>query len=257
MSVLKTVVAGIIVVAGLSSQAVMAKEWKEIRIATEGTYKPFSYIADGKLTGFDVDIANALCEKMQAKCTIVSQEWDGMIPGLMSGKYDATVASMSITPERQKKIDFTDKYYATPARFIAVKESEIKETTPESLKGITVGVQGSTSQASYLEDNFKGTEVKMYKTVDDANMDLANGRIDLVFSDAAILADWMKSADGACCKFVGGDVRDEKYFGVGKGIGVRKSDPDLRDRFNAAIKAIIADGTYDRINKKYFDFSIQ
>lgn len=257
MSVLKTVVAGIIVVAGLSSQAVMAKEWKEIRIATEGTYKPFSYIADGKLTGFDVDIANALCEKMQAKCTIVSQEWDGMIPGLMSGKYDATVASMSITPERQKKIDFTDKYYATPARFIAVKESEIKETTPESLKGITVGVQGSTSQASYLEDNFKDTEVKMYKTVDDANMDLANGRIDLVFSDAAILADWMKSADGACCKFVGGDVRDEKYFGVGKGIGVRKSDPDLRDRFNAAIKAIIADGTYDRINKKYFDFSIQ
>lgn len=257
MSVLKTVVAGIIVVAGLSSQAVMAKEWKEIRIATEGTYKPFSYIADGKLTGFDVDIANALCEKMQAKCTIVSQEWDGMIPGLMSGKYDATVASMSITPERQKKIDFTDKYYATPARFIAVKESGIKETTPESLKGITVGVQGSTSQASYLEDNFKDTEVKMYKTVDDANMDLANGRIDLVFSDAAILADWMKSADGACCKFVGGDVRDEKYFGVGKGIGVRKSDPDLRDRFNAAIKAIIADGTYDRINKKYFDFSIQ
>ena len=257
MSVLKTVVAGIIVVAGLSSQAVMAKEWKEIRIATEGTYKPFSYIADGKLTGFDVDIANALCEKMQAKCTIVSQEWDGMIPGLMSGKYDATVASMSITPERQKKIDFTDKYYATPARFIAVKESGIKETTPQSLKGITVGVQGSTSQASYLEDNFKDTEVKMYKTVDDANMDLANGRIDLVFSDAAILADWMKSADGACCKFVGGDVRDEKYFGVGKGIGVRKSDPDLRDRFNAAIKAIIADGTYDRINKKYFDFSIQ
>lgn len=257
MSVLKAVVAGIIVVAGLSSQAVMAKEWKEIRIATEGTYKPFSYIADGKLTGFDVDIANALCEKMQAKCTIVSQEWDGMIPGLMSGKYDATVASMSITPERQKKIDFTDKYYATPARFIAVKDSEIKDTTPESLKGITVGVQGSTSQASYLEDNFKDTEVKMYKTVDDANMDLANGRIDLVFSDAAILADWMKSADGACCKFVGGEVRDEKYFGVGKGIGVRKSDPELRDRFNVAIKAIIADGTYDRINKKYFDFSIQ
>lgn len=257
MSVLKAVVAGIIVVAGLSSQAVMAKEWKEIRIATEGTYKPFSYIADGKLTGFDVDIANALCEKMQAKCTVVSQEWDGMIPGLMSGKYDATVASMSITPERQKKIDFTDKYYATPARFIAVKDSEIKDTTPESLKGITVGVQGSTSQASYLEDNFKDTEVKMYKTVDDANMDLANGRIDLVFSDAAILADWMKSADGACCKFVGGEVRDEKYFGVGKGIGVRKSDPELRDRFNVAIKAIIADGTYDRINKKYFDFSIQ
>lgn len=257
MSVIKTVVAGIIVMAGLSSQAVMAKEWKEIRIATEGTYKPFSYIVDGKLTGFDVDIANALCEKMKAKCTIVSQEWDGMIPGLMSGKYDAIVASMSITPERQKKIDFTDKYYATPARFIATKDSDIKETTPASLKGVIVGVQGSTSQATYLEDNFKDTDVKMYKTVDDANMDLANGRIDLVFSDAAILSDWMKSSEGACCKFVGSDVRDEKYFGVGKGVGVRKSDTDLRDQFNAAIKAIIADGTFDRINKKYFDFSIK
>ena len=170
-----------------------------------------------------------------------------MIPGLMSGKYDAIVASMSITPERQKKIDFTDKYYATPARFIATKDSDIQETTPASL----------TSQATYLEDNFKDTDVKMYKTVDDANMDLANGRIDLVFSDAAILSDWMKSPEGACCKFVGGDVRDEKYFGVGKGVGVRKSDADLRDQFNAAIKAIIADGTFDRINKKYFDFSIK
>ena len=257
MSVIKVVLAGIMLVAGLSSQAAMAKEWKEIRIATEGTYKPFSYIANGKLTGFDVDIANALCEKMKAKCNIVSQEWDGMIPGLMSGKYDAIVASMSITPERQKKIDFTDKYYATPARFIATKDSDIQETTPASLKGVTVGVQGSTSQATYLEDNFKDTDVKMYKTVDDANMDLANGRIDLVFSDAAILSDWMKSPEGASCKFVGGDVRDEKYFGVGKGVGVRKSDADLRDQFNAAIKAIIADGTFDRINKKYFDFSIK
>ncbi|QGY33065.1 lysine/arginine/ornithine ABC transporter substrate-binding protein [Pantoea cypripedii] len=257
MFVLKSIVAGIILVGSLSSPAVMAKEWNEIRIATEGTYKPFSYIADGKLTGFDVDIANALCEKMKAKCTIVSQEWDGMIPGLMSGKYDAIVASMSITPEREKKIDFSDKYYATPARFITTKDSDIKETTPESLKGKTVGVQVSTAQATYLEDKYKGTDIKMYKTVDDADMDLANGRIDLVFSDAAILSDWMKSSDGLCCHFVGTEVRDQQYFGVGKGVGVRKSDSDLRDQFNAAIKAIIADGTFDRINKKYFDFSIK
>lgn len=257
MSILKLVATGLVAIAGLSSQAAMAKDWKEIRIATEGTYKPFSYIADGKLTGFDVDIANAMCEKMKAKCTIVSQEWDGMIPGLISGKYDAIVASMSITPEREKKIDFSDKYYATPARFITTKDSDIKETTPELLKGKTVGVQGSTAQATYLEDKYKGTDVKMYKTVDDANMDLANGRIDLVFSDAAILSDWMKSSDGACCQFVGAEVRDQQYFGVGKGVGVRKSDPELRDQFNAAIKAIIADGTFDRINKKYFDFSIK
>uniref|UniRef100_UPI000B236828 transporter substrate-binding domain-containing protein n=1 Tax=Enterobacter sp. IF2SW-P2 TaxID=1841144 RepID=UPI000B236828 len=122
--------------------------------------------------------------------------WDGMIPGVMSGKYDAIVASMSITPERQKKIDFTDKYYAPPARFIATKDSDIQEPTPASLQGVPDAVQGSTSQATYLEDNFKDSDVKKYKTVDDANMDLANGRIELVFSEAAILSDWMKTPAG-------------------------------------------------------------
>ncbi|PWC11099.1 amino acid ABC transporter [Brenneria roseae subsp. americana] len=257
MTTLSKLAVGVLVAAGLVSFQAGAKEWKEIRIATEGTYKPFSYIENGKLTGFDVDIANALCEKMQAKCSIVSQEWDGMIPGLMSGKYDAIVASMSITAERMKRIDFTDKYYATPARFIAAKDSEITTTSPEALKDVTVGAQGSTTQASYLEDKYKDTDVKLYKTVDDANMDLANGRIDLVFSDAAILSDWMKSKDGSCCKFVGEDVRDEKYLGEGKGVGIRKSDADLRDQFNTAIKEIIADGTFDKINQKYFDFSIK
>lgn len=251
------IIIGALLISGFVGQQASAKEWKEIRIATEGTYKPFSYVQDGKLTGFDVDIANALCDKMHAKCTIVSQEWDGMIPGLMSGKYDAIVASMNITPERLKQIDFSDKYYATPARFVTTKDSTLKGTTPDDLKGLIVGVQGSTSQATYLEDKYKGVNIKMYKTVDDATMDLANGRVDAVFSDAAILSDWLKTKDGSGSKFIGDDVRDEKYFGVGKGVGIRKSDTDLRDQFNVAIKAIIADGTFDKINKKYFDFSIK
>lgn len=250
-----TAVAIVASLAGFAGSA-SAKDWKEIRIATEGTYPPFSYIENGKLTGFDVDIAEALCAKIQAKCEVVSQEWDGMIPGLMSGKYDAIVASMAITDERKKKIDFTDKYYATPARFIAVKDSGITDTSPAGLKGKVIGVQGSTTQATYLEDKYKGADVKLYKTVDDADMDLANGRVDAVFSDSAILYQWLKTKDGGCCGFVGEEVRDQQYFGVGKGIGIRKEDADLRDKLNEATKAIIADGTYEKINKKYFPFSI-
>ncbi|MEE1865862.1 lysine/arginine/ornithine ABC transporter substrate-binding protein [Pseudomonas auratipiscis] len=229
---------------------------KNIRIATEGTYPPFSYLENGQLAGFDVDIANALCERIQAKCEIVSQGWDGMIPGLISGKYDAIVASMAITEERKQKIDFTNKYYATPARFIAEKNSGITDTSVEGMSGKVIGVQGSTTQGSYLEDFYKNSEVKIYKTVDDAAMDLANGRLDAVFSDSAILYPWLQTRIGSCCDFIGQEVRDEKYFGVGKGIGVRKEDQALRDQLNTAVSALVADGTYQRINQKYFPFAI-
>ncbi|WNN39201.1 lysine/arginine/ornithine ABC transporter substrate-binding protein [Pseudomonas inefficax] len=231
-------------------------EQKSLRIATEGTYPPFSYLENGQLTGFDVDIAKALCERIQARCEIVSQGWDGMIPGLMSGKYDAVVASMAITEERKQKIDFTDKYYATPARFIAEKSAGISDTSVAGMAGKVIGVQGSTTQGSYLEDFYKDSEIKVYKTVDDAAMDLANGRLDAVFSDSAILYPWLQTSLGTCCDFVGQEVRDDKYFGVGKGIGVRKEDQALRGELDTAIKALLADGTYQRINQKYFPFAI-
>ncbi|AUZ58569.1 Lysine-arginine-ornithine-binding periplasmic protein precursor [Pseudomonas sp. XWY-1] len=238
--------------AGLAS----AEEAREIRIATEGTYPPFSYLDKGKLTGFDVDIATAMCERMKVKCEIVSQEWDGMIPGLIAGKYDAIVASMNITEERKKKIDFSNKYYATPARFITVKDGGVSAIGAADLAGKSIGVQVSTTQSNYLEENYKDSDIKQYKTVDDAAMDLANGRIDAVFSDAALLYVWMKTKDGACCAFVGGDVVNEKYFGVGKGVGVRQGDVALREQFNKAIAELRADGTYEKINQKYFPFSI-
>ncbi|AUZ58559.1 Lysine-arginine-ornithine-binding periplasmic protein precursor [Pseudomonas sp. XWY-1] len=231
-------------------------EQKSLRIATEGTYPPFSYLENGQLSGFDVDIAKALCERIQARCEIVSQGWDGMIPGLMSGKYDAVVASMAITEERKQKIDFTDKYYATPARFIAEKNAGITDTSVAGMAGKVIGVQGSTTQGSYLEDFYKDSEIKVYKTVDDAAMDLSNGRLDAVFSDSAILYPWLQTSIGACCDFVGQEVRDDKYFGVGKGIGVRKEDQALRVELDTAIKSLLADGTYQRINQKYFPFAI-
>lgn len=226
-----------------------------IRIATEGVYPPFNYVENGELTGFDVDIAKALCAQMKAECTIVTQDWDGMIPGLMASKYDAIIASMAITAERKKKIDFTTKYYNTPAVFIAAKDSGITEVTPEALAGKAIGVQGSTTQATFLEAKYPGSDIRTYTSVDEASADLAAGRIDLVLSDKVILSAWMEKSGEGCCAIVGGDITDP-LFGEGKGIGVRKEDAALKAKFQAALDAILKDGEYQKINDKYFSFSI-
>ncbi|WP_429817375.1 transporter substrate-binding domain-containing protein [Ensifer sp. B1-9] len=227
-----------------------------IKIATEGVYPPFNYVEGGKLTGFDVDIANALCEKAKLKCEIVTQEWDGMIPALVAHKFDAIVASMNITEERKKKIDFTAKYYDTPAKFMAPKDAKITDISPAALAGKTIGVQGSTTQQNFLEAKYKDSTIKTYTTVDDASADLAAGRLDVVLSDKILLDEWLKkSSDGSCCELVGDDLRDP-LFGAGKGVGVRKEDTALRDKLDAALKDILADGTYKTINAKYFPFSI-
>lgn len=233
-----------------------AEDLTDVKIATEGVYPPFNYVEGGKLTGFDVDIANALCERAKLKCEIVTQEWDGMIPGLMAKKYDAIIASMNITEERKKKIDFTKKYYDTPAKFMATKEAKVTDVSPAALAGKSIGVQGSTTQQNFLEAKYKDSDIKTYAAVDDASADLAAGRIDLVLSDKVLLDAWLKkNADGACCEVVGDDLRDP-IFGEGKGVGVRKEDPELRDKFDTALKEILADGTYEKINAKYFPFSI-
>ncbi|ANL51036.1 amino acid ABC transporter substrate-binding protein (plasmid) [Rhizobium phaseoli] len=229
---------------------------KTVKIATEGVYPPFNYVENGKLTGFDVDIANALCEKAKLKCEIVTQEWDGMIPGLMANKYDAIIASMNITAERKKKIDFTTKYYDTPAKFMAPKDAKITDISPAALAGKSIGVQGSTTQQNFLEAKYKDSQIKTYATVDDASADLAAGRIDLVLSDKVLLDAWLKkSSDGSCCELVGGDLRDP-LFGEGKGVGIRQADTELKNKFQKAIDDIRADGTYEKINAKYFPFSI-
>jgi polar amino acid transport system substrate-binding protein len=233
-------------------------EGMKVRIATEGAYPPFNQKnADGSLSGFDVDIANALCEKMKAQCTIVAQDWDGIIPGLLAKKYDAIIASMSITDERKKTIDFSDKYYNTPARFIVGKTSGITDVSPEGLKGKTIGAQSSTIHANYLEAKYKaGSTLKLYSTQDEANADLAAGRLDAILADSIVELDFLNKKDGACCQFAGPDFKDPEFFGSGAGIGLRKEDTKLKEAFNAAIKEIIADGTYKKINDKYFPFSI-
>jgi len=137
-----------------------AKEWKTVRIGTEGAYAPFNFKdADGNLKGFEIDLGKALCEKMKVECTFVAQDWDGIIPALVAGKYDVIMASMSITDERKQAIDFSRPYYNTPSAFVAPKDAGLADNSAASLSGKSLGAQSSTIQASYLEQNYKDADI--------------------------------------------------------------------------------------------------
>ncbi|KEA65658.1 Lysine-arginine-ornithine-binding periplasmic protein precursor [Marinobacterium lacunae] len=224
----------------------------KIRIATEGAYAPFNMTNEqGEAVGFDVEIAKALCAEMKADCEIVTQDWDGIIPGLMGRKYDAIVASMSITEERLRVVDFTEPYYSNVLAYVGPKGKAL-DTSEAGLKGLTIGAQRATVAGQYLEDNLASVvNVKLYDTQDNAYLDLAAGRLDGLLSDKFPAYDWLNSADGEGFEFKGDDIDINDKIA----IAVRKGDP-LKDKFSAAIKAIVDNGTYAEINAKYFPFSI-
>ncbi|QNM98607.1 ABC transporter substrate-binding protein [Chitinimonas koreensis] len=251
----KTVLLGAIALA--MSVAASAKDWKEVRVAIDATYKPFTYkTPDGKPTGFDVDIANALCAEIKAKCVFVEQAWDGMIPGLNAKKYDAIISSMSITDERKKSVDFTDKYYNTPSR-VVVKLDKKVDGTPASLKGLKIGVLKGSTQEKYAKGELEssGVNVVPYEAQDQVYLDIKAGRLDGTVADTVeVYEGFLKTPDGKGYGFVGPVLNQPKYFGIGAGVAIRKSDTDLRDKLNAAIKAIRGNGVYKKINDKYFNF---
>lgn len=258
ISVKKLFSAVVIAALALGAAQAGAKEWKKVRIGVEGAYPPFSEVtADGKLVGFDIDIANALCEEMKVECELITQDWDGIIPALNARKYDAIVASMSITEERKQKVNFTNKYYNTPAKFVRKKGSGI-EITKEGLKGKIVGVQRATIHDNFVTEVYGDTvEVKRYGTQDEANLDMIAGRVDLLLADSvALLGGFIETEAGKDYEFVGPDFSDPKYFGEGAGIALRKGDDDLLQMFNQAIEAIRANGKYKAIQDKYFDFDV-
>ncbi|MCE0492841.1 ABC transporter substrate-binding protein [Vibrio salinus] len=246
-------------IAAVSTTGVaQAKDWKVVRFGTEGAYPPFNWTAaDGSLKGFDVDIANALCKQMQVKCKIVQQDWDGIIPSLLARKYDAIIAGMSITKERKKKVDFTDKYALMPNKFIAKKGTHIT-FTKAGLKGVKIGVQRSTTHDTYLTDNYGGSvDIVRYGSFDEAYLDLANGRISAVLGDASALEDGvLKKKGGENYQFVGPTLTDPKWFGDGFGIATRKQDKDLTAKLNKAIKALRENGEYKKIEAKYFNYDV-
>jgi lysine-arginine-ornithine-binding protein len=237
--------------------AAYAQDKRKVKIGTEGAYPPFNSIGtDGQLVGFDIEIAKALCAAANFECEFVVQDWDGIIPGLIAKKYDAIVASMSITDKRKEVVDFTDKYYATPAKFVAAKGAGF-DISPDGLAGMAVGVQRATVSEDFLRGEFPEADVRAYATQDEANADLVSGRLDLVLADAVpLLEGFLKTDAGQEFEFVGSDYFDPKYFGEGVGIAIRKGEDDLRLAFNEAIDKIRADGTYQAINAKYFDFDV-
>ncbi|MEY2683970.1 MAG: hypothetical protein RJA09_1114, partial [Pseudomonadota bacterium] len=221
-------------------------------------YEPFTFkTADGKPTGFDVDIAEAICAELKRKCVFVEQVWDSMIPGLQARKYDVIVSSLSITDDRKKVIDFSDKYYNTPSR-IVVKEGTAY-TGPASLKGKKIGVLKGSTQEKFALGELKpaGVSVVPYEAQDQVYLDIKAGRLDGTVADRVeVTGGFLNKPDGKGYAMVGPDLKEAKYFGIGVGVGMRKGQTELKNQVNTAIKNIRANGTYDKIAKKYFNFDV-
>ena len=220
-------------------------------------YPPFySQDSSGAWGGWEVEIINAICAEAKLECELTPIPWDGLIPALTSNKIDAIMNSMSITDERKKTIDFSDRYYAIQAAVVGPKDQQF-EATPEGLKGKVIGVQVSTTHSAYAKKHFTdAAEIKEYQTQDEANQDLVAGRIDATQADSIALDAFLKSDDGkVCCDLKGIVAHDDEVLGPGVGAGLRKGDA-LKDKINAAIKAIRASGKYQEITKKYFDHDI-
>lgn len=248
-----------ITVLAVSANVAHAKDWSTIRFGVDASYAPFeSKAPDGKLIGFDIDLGNEICKRLHAKCVWVESDFDGMIPALKAKKFDGILSSMSITPQRAAQIAFSSKLFNTPTRLVAKKGSTLLPT-PASLKGKSVGVEQGTIQETYAKAYWApaGANVVSYQNQDQVYADLQSGRLDATLQDA-VQADigFLKTPRGADYTFVGKDIDDEKTLGTGAGIGMRKEDADLVKKVDTAIAAMIKDGTYKKIESKYFAFDV-
>lgn len=226
---------------------------RPLRIAFDVPYEPFEYkTPDGELTGFEVELAKAMCQEMARECDFVVQAWDGIIPGLLARKYDAIMSSMSITEDRAKRVLFSDPYYRTPGAWFAKKDTNVDVTDKSAMKGQVVGVQRGTTMDKYVTENMNDlVEIKRYTTADDMTLDLESDRLDLVFVDYPVGEEYFLSKDGY--KEVGEPVK----LGKGVAVAMRKRDKELAKAINAALKTLKNDGTYNAIMQRYFDYSIK
>lgn len=245
-------------IAALCSSFVYARDWKVIRVGVEPSYPPFSMkMPSGKLAGFDIDITHALCAQLKAKCELVEEGFDGLIESLNVKKFDAIIASLSITEARKKVVNFTNPYYYTPTRLVA-RVNSLGGPNPD-LKGIKIGVLRGSVQHWYARDVMgkAGAIVVPYSNQNQAFLDLKAGRVEAVLSDVIQAQfSFLKRSEGKDFTLVGPIIEAPRYFGSGIGIAVRKSDDDLRLALNQALKAIQANGVYKQIKSKYFTFDI-
>lgn len=235
-----------------------------LKVGTECTYFPFNYTeSDGKLTGYDVDVATEVGKRIGAEIEFVCQEWKGMIPALMAGKFDLIVASMSITEERLKQIDFSGPYRVSIGQFVGPKAKNLAlfnadgSVNVEAFDGVKIGLERSSTYENWMKAKVPGAEIAYYDNNEAMYLDLAAGRVDAIMTNPmkAYLS-FLSKDDGAGFEVVGPQLEDEAYFGTGVGIGLRKDNAELLERMNTALQAMTEDGTLKSFSLKYFPFAI-
>lgn len=231
-----------------STEKPASTEKRALRIATEAAYPPFNdTTADGKIVGFDVDVINAVCTKINATCEIVAQDWDGILPGLLTNKYDAVIAGMSITEERLQKVDFSEPYFSNTMIWLSKNDGSFD---PKNIQNKILGGQRGTSPADYISKNYDGKDgnrVQLYDTYINAYLDLKAGRNHAVMAEKASASDWLKSGDNQGFGLVGEEIDNNDNLG----IAVRKGDP-LKAEFDKALGELKASGELAKIEANYF-----
>jgi lysine-arginine-ornithine-binding protein len=228
-----------------------------ITIATEAAFPPFNYLdRKGLPAGFEMDLAQEVCQRMKAECEFLVLKWDELIPGLVDKKFDIIMSSLEVTADRRKRLAFSRRYYLSPGAFAAHKGANL-DGPPSLLRNKRLGVQKDSTHADWLDKSFRrSAQIKRYNTLADAEKALANDEVDAVFGDKAQLWLWAQKPEGSCCEIVGQDVKDTSTLGVGVAAGLRKEDVKLREALNKAIGEVISDGTYKKLNEKYFPFAL-
>ncbi len=228
-------------------------------IASEGARPPYNFLdANNELAGFEIDLGRALCLRLHRPCRFVTQDWDGLIPGLLAHQYDAVMAALEINDERRAKIAFSLPYARVPASFVVRQDAPDVAIAPASFAGKTIGVVEQSSAQALLDDTYKDAKPKTFASLEEAMLDLAEGRLDAVLADRMEVTDFLKTRhEGQCCRILGDAPRDVAIFGEGIGIGLRQGDVALRESIDAALQAMIDDGTFTRIRSPYFDFPIR
>ncbi|MBE0404654.1 transporter substrate-binding domain-containing protein [Halomonas citrativorans] len=243
---------GLAVAAASSAQA---RDYDQVRIGVDVPYVPMEFrTPEGDLTGFDIELGNAMCEEIGVTCEWIEQEWDGIIPGLLSRNYDAVMSSMTINDERRQQVLFSDPYITMPSAWFAASDLDIDEANEETLEGLTIGVQRGTLQDNYVTDNYSSVaDISRYSTADDMVLDMDAQRLDIVFLDFPIGQSTLVENEDADYTIVGEKITEPKeYFGDGFGIAFRQRDEALAEKFNEALATLQENGTYDEIHARYF-----
>lgn len=229
----------------------------KITIATEAAFPPFNYLdRKGIPAGFEMELAQEACQRIKAECEFIALKWDELIPGLIDKKFDIIMSSMEVTRERRQRMGLSRRYYLSPGAFIAPKGAPY-DGPPSLLRNKRIGIQRDSMHADWADKSFRrSAQLKRYDTIQQALVGLANDEVDAVFGDKAQLWLWSQKPEGKCCELVGQDIKDTQTLGVGVAAGLRKEDAKLREALNKAFGEMIADGTYKKINEKYFPFAL-